>query len=182
MVLDILYYAKDREPNWENVSAVDLLTEIRELIRVKAQKLGIELRGDIDVAAGDFEGDEKAIRTLLVNLAENSLDACRLDKKEKEHQVKISLSGDIDYVRFEIEDNGIGMDRETREKAFSLFYSSKGGEGTGLGLFISNKIAQAHGGSITLESKLGEGTRFIVALPRNRQIDQAESKEHQPSS
>ena len=72
------------------------------------------------------------------------------------------------------------MDQETREKAFSLFFSSKGTEGTGLGLFISNKIAQAHGGSITLESTEGEGTRFIVSLPRNRPIDSGANSEDLP--
>jgi len=67
------------------------------------------------------------------------------------------------------------MERETREKAFSLFFSSKGTEGTGLGLFISNKIAQAHGGSIMLESEENKGTRFIVTLPRNRPIVKTDS-------
>ena len=69
---------------------------------------------------------------------------------------------------FEIEDNGIGMDRETREKAFSLFFSSKGAGGTGLGLFIANKIAQAHGGSIDVQSEEGKGSHFIVELLRKR--------------
>ncbi|MDD5100893.1 MAG: HAMP domain-containing sensor histidine kinase, partial [Syntrophales bacterium] len=49
---------------------------------------------------------------------------------------------------------------------FSLFFSSKRGNGTGLGLFISNKIAQAHGGEIKIESELNQGTRMIVKLPR----------------
>ena len=67
-------------------------------------------------------------------------------------------------------DNGIGMDQETRERAFTLFFSSKRGSGTGLGLFISNKIAQAHGGEIELESELNRGTRMIVKLPRKPPI------------
>jgi signal transduction histidine kinase len=61
------------------------------------------------------------------------------------------------------------MDRETREKAFSLFFSSKGAEGPGLGLFIAHKIINNHGGTIDIESDLGKGTRFIVRLPRHRQ-------------
>ena len=65
----------------------------------------------------------------------------------------------------EIEDNGVGMDRETRDKAFSLFFSSKGLKGTGLGLFISNKIVDKHGGEITVDSEPGRGTRFVVRLP-----------------
>ncbi len=176
MVLDILYYAKDREPDWEKLSAEEVLEEIYSVIEGKAGGQGVELTKGIDADTGDFEGDAKAIRTLLINLMENSLDACRIDKKKDSHQVKISLRGTIDHVRFEIEDDGIGMDRETREKAFSLFFSSKGGEGTGLGLFISNKIAQAHGGSITLESEPGKGTRFIVSLPRNRPLKEPEDE------
>jgi len=70
-------------------------------------------------------------------------------------------------VTFEVEDDGIGMDQETKERAFSLFFSSKG-TGTGLGLFISDKIARAHGGSIQLRSEAGVGTSFIVGLPRVR--------------
>jgi signal transduction histidine kinase len=62
------------------------------------------------------------------------------------------------------------MDQETREKAFSLFFSSKGSEGTGLGLFIAHKIAKAHGGDIQLHSDLDKGTRFLVEFPRNRSI------------
>jgi signal transduction histidine kinase len=60
------------------------------------------------------------------------------------------------------------MDRETREKALSLFFSSKGAGGTGLGLFIANKIAQAHGGEIDIESDEGKGSRFTVTMPRIR--------------
>jgi len=70
-------------------------------------------------------------------------------------------------VRFQVVDDGIGMDQETQEKAFSLFFSSKG-TGTGLGLFISEKIARAHGGHIDLSSKPGEGTCFTVHLPRKK--------------
>jgi signal transduction histidine kinase len=68
-------------------------------------------------------------------------------------------------MTIEVEDNGIGMDRETREKIFSLFFSSKGIKGTGLGLFISNKIVDKHGGSIGVDSSPGCGTRFEVRLP-----------------
>ncbi len=60
------------------------------------------------------------------------------------------------------------MDRETREKAFSLFFSSKGAGGTGLGLFIANKIAESHGGSISIESEVNTGSEFTVTLLRKR--------------
>jgi signal transduction histidine kinase len=174
MVLDILYYAKDREPDWEPISASDAIEEVCGMMEVKAKERGVQFRRDVDHEAGDFEGDAKAIRSLLVNLLENSLDACRVDKKKDSHHVIVQLNGHPDHVEFAIQDNGIGMDRETREKAFSLFFSSKGGGGTGLGLFISNKIALAHGGNINVESEVNNGTRIVVRIPRKRPMEQPE--------
>jgi PAS domain S-box-containing protein len=167
MVSDILYYAKDRVPNWESLTAVEIAQEVCDLAQPRARDLLVELSAALDSTAGQFQGDAQALRALLMNLVENALDACRLDGK-KPGRVALRLQGTPDHVRFEVEDNGIGMDRETREKAFSLFFSSKGTEGTGLGLFIADRIARAHGGTIGLESQPGAGTRFIVTLPRQR--------------
>jgi signal transduction histidine kinase len=58
------------------------------------------------------------------------------------------------------------MDRETRDKIFTPFFSSKGEKGTGLGLFISNKIIEQHGGSITVKSTEGEGALFTIRIPK----------------
>ncbi|HUT09228.1 MAG TPA: histidine kinase N-terminal domain-containing protein [Thermoguttaceae bacterium] len=168
MVSDILYYAKDRVPNWEPLSAVEVAEEVCSLTEPRAKDHNAQLTATLDPQAGLFEADAQAVRSLLVNLLENSLDACRSDGGKDLHQVDLRLRGSADHVEFEVEDNGIGMDRETREKAFSLFFSSKGTEGTGLGLFISDRIARSHGGTIELESEPGVGTRFIVRLPRKR--------------
>jgi PAS domain S-box-containing protein len=167
MVSDILYYAKDRVPDWELLSAVEIVEEVREMSEARARDQDVPLIVDLDPDAGMFEADTQAVRALLVNLVENSLDACRLDEKKTDHRVDVRLRGSPDHVQFEIEDNGIGMDQETQEKAYSLFFSSKG-TGTGLGLFISNRIALAHGGTLDLESTPGVGTRFVVTIPRKR--------------
>ena len=57
------------------------------------------------------------------------------------------------------------MDRETRESLFTLFFSSKGNKGTGLGLFIANKVIEQHGGKIKLDSKPNQGSRFRITIP-----------------
>ncbi|RJP75709.1 MAG: PAS domain-containing sensor histidine kinase [Candidatus Zixiibacteriota bacterium] len=168
MVLDILYYAKDREPDWQTLSAANLLSEIQGLLASKARELKVELAVQAASGADEFEGDAKALRTLLVNLLENSMDACRLDLKKDHHEVWLAFRDNGEQVQFEVGDNGIGMDRETCDKAFSLFFSTKGTSGTGLGLFISHKIAQAHGGEIEIQSEEGQGTCFRVRLPRRR--------------
>ena len=170
MVLDLLYYAKDRVPELEQTSALAVAEEVCEVMRGKAAELGIEFKCELDRNAGEFGADAKAVRSLLINLVENAMDACRVDQKKNIHQVQIGMKGHTDWIEFEIADNGIGMDQETRERAFGLFFSSKRGNGTGLGLFISNKIAQAHGGEIKLESELHQGTRMIVKLPRKHVV------------
>lgn len=171
-VLNLLYYAKEREPTWEEISAEELVNEAFSLAEGTAREHAVSLERSIDDSAGRFEGDPMAVRSLLVNLLENSLDACRVDKKKNEHRVTLSVKGSEEIVEFKVSDNGIGMDQETKEKAFSLFFSSKGMEGTGLGLFIANNIAKAHGGGITLDSQVDVGTRFTVHLPRLREIEQ----------
>jgi len=169
-VMNILYYAKKREPSWEAVAAPALVEEVCGLIEPKARENGVALVRDIDGGAGEFEADAKAMRALLINLVENSVDACRVDTKKPSHAVTVRLKGLPDQMVFEIADDGIGMDRRTREKAFTLFFSSKGSEGTGLGLFIANGIAQAHHGRIGIESELDKGTRFVVTIPRSRKV------------
>jgi signal transduction histidine kinase len=168
MVMDILYYAKDREPDWEDLSVKELLGEVCGLFQERAERQSMDFECTIHPDAGQFEADRQAVRSLLVNLLDNSLDACRIDKKKDEHKITLEVKSQPNSVLFEVSDNGIGMDRETREKALSLFFSSKGAGGTGLGLFIANKIAQAHGGEIDLESNEGKGSRFTVTMPRKR--------------
>ncbi len=170
MVSDILYYAKDRVPNWEPLSAAEVGEEVFGLMESRAEELNIQLTKVLDTTTGTFEGDAQAVRSLLVNLVENSLDACRLDLHKSEHAVNMQIQGTPSHVRFEVKDSGIGMDRETCDRAFTLFFSSKG-TGTGLGLFIADRIARAHGGTIEIESEPGVGTVFTVTLPRKRPIE-----------
>ncbi|UCG52881.1 MAG: PAS domain-containing sensor histidine kinase [Candidatus Latescibacterota bacterium] len=175
-VLNILYYAKERQPHWEPIPIEDLANEVFSLMEPKALEHGVNLAKDVHGNSGELEGDRLGLRSMLVNLLENSLDACRVDKKKTDHQVTLAVNGEPDRVRFEVADNGIGMDRETKEKMFSLFFSSKGMEGTGLGLFIANNIAAAHGGSIDVESEVDRGTRFTVHLSRKRNIEQSDTR------
>jgi signal transduction histidine kinase len=171
-VLNILYYAKERELTSAELSAGDLVEEVYSVIAPKAEEHGITLAMDVDASAGKFQGDHLSLRSLLVNLMENSLDACRVDRKKEDHHVDLSAKGDDKEVVFEVSDNGIGMDRETREKVFTLFFSSKGMEGTGLGLFIANNIAAAHGGGIDVESEVDKGSHFTIRISRDQAFEE----------
>ena len=170
MVMDILYYAKDREPQWEDIYVKELMDDICENFRDRAKRNDIEYICQIDPDVVQLEADKNAVRSLLLNLLDNSLDACRIDKMKETHTVTLELKSHSDKILFKVSDNGVGMDRETREKAFSLFFSSKGASGTGLGLFIANKIAESHGGSISIKSEEGKGSEFTVAMLRKRPV------------
>ena len=141
------------------------MKDIVDGLRKKAGDANIEINSDVASGVGSFQGDVGAIRAMLVNVLENSLDACRADDKKPKHAVNVRVRRVDPWMIFDVSDNGIGMDRETRQKIFSLFFSSKGVKGTGLGLFISNKIVDKHGGDIKVESERGRGSRFLIRLP-----------------
>ncbi|MBW1879988.1 MAG: PAS domain-containing protein, partial [Deltaproteobacteria bacterium] len=166
MVLNLLYFARDREIIWQPIDLEEFVESVQEVMMRRAEQVGVVL--EVEVEPGTLEGDPHALHSVFVNLVENGLDACRVDKKDVAHRVTLKARPQGDKVSFEIEDNGLGMDRETKEKAFSLFFTSKGAEGTGLGLFISHKITRAHHGTIELISEPGVGTRFEVTLPATR--------------
>jgi signal transduction histidine kinase len=165
MVLDILYYAKDRELMLDRIDVLPFVNEMRDGLKKKAGDLGVEMTFEVAEDAGSFQGDSAAIRAMLANILENSLDACRVDEKKPKHTVRVQIRRVDPWMIFEISDNGIGMDRETRQRIFSLFFSSKGAKGTGLGLFIASKIVDKHGGDIKVESRRGRGSRFLIRLP-----------------
>ena len=134
----------------------------------RSEKQNIKFETDISTKFDSFDADRNAVRSLLINLLDNSLDACRIDRKKDNHVINLNIKDDPENIIFEICDNGIGMDRETREKATSMFFSSKGAGGTGLGLFIANKITEAHGGTMAIESEEGCGCKFIVKMLRKK--------------
>jgi len=167
MVLDILYYTKERDLHWTNIHVLDFSKDLCSIVRQKADKHTIGLNCEFSDHMGSFEIDPGSLRSALVNIIENSIDACIDDlNKQKQHQVTFKVIDKKDNVIFDVTDNGMGMDEETKNNMFTLFFSSKGYRGTGLGLFIANQVIDQHGGSIEVKSTLGEGSNFKITLPR----------------
>jgi PAS domain S-box-containing protein len=177
MVLDVLYYAKDRALEPAEVEPGEMAAEVCKLQQGKAKEVGATLVCNATPTDAPFLADRASLHSMLTNLVDNSLDACRLAKAKAERlgkdgidpRVTVDVEIDAENIVFAITDNGIGMDQETSEKAFCMFFSSKGMEGTGLGLFIASKIASKHGGNIDIDSQPGRGTTFRVILPRVRE-------------
>ena len=166
--MDLLNYARERELDLHMCDPNEVARQVCHLMNSRADEHGVELEMDL---ARDLERmllDPEAIHCCLLNLVTNAIDACAdLESVNKPGRVVIrSRRGDEGEAVFEVTDNGCGMARETKEKVFRNFFSTKGSKGTGLGLMITRKIVNQHGGTIELESEMGKGTAFIVRLPR----------------
>ena len=168
MVLDILYYAKDRELKWERVDVLSFADDLVFVIEQKISGNNIDFVKDFSTAVGEFEIDQGVVRSALINILENAVEACLEDKTKPNHRIIFGVCEEGKHIRFDVWDDGIGMDRDTCEKIFTLFFSLKGHMGTGLGLFISNKIICQHGGEIIVESSPGKGSHFSIRMPKQR--------------
>jgi len=165
MVLDILYYAKERKLETEPVDVLQFAGEVAATVAPRMKEQDIEFQQDFDADAGKVEMDAGHVNSALLNIIENAIDACRRDSSQRAHRIVFGVHRGAGHLFFEVTDNGIGMDSETREKLFTPFFSSKGSRGTGLGLFIANKIIEQHGGKISVKSAPGQGSSFRIAIP-----------------
>ncbi|EKO37979.1 MAG: PAS domain S-box [Solidesulfovibrio magneticus str. Maddingley MBC34] len=168
LVLNVLYYAKSRDMAGDPVDVSHLAGNVAQIVEPKAAREKIAFTCDIPPDLGTADLDTANLSAALVNILENAIDACTADTAKETHAISFKASADADAVTFDIADNGMGMSQETREKAFTLFFSSKGLKGTGLGLFIAHDVVKKHGGRIDLTSEAGEGTQFHIVVPRRK--------------
>ncbi|MEW6265620.1 MAG: response regulator [Thermodesulfobacteriota bacterium] len=166
MVLDILYYAKERDLKWERTDVLSLAAEVALAVEPKLLGRNIEFEKRFEPGLGQCEVDPGVIRSALINILENAVEACLEDGAKPSHRVVLAVSREEEHILFDIQDNGRGMDQRTRDNLFTLFFSSKGSRGTGLGLFISHRIIQQHGGTIEVTSTPSQGSRFRIRLPQ----------------
>lgn len=166
LVYDILYYVKERDLEPEKVDAIKFASDVAANIETRIRGADITFHCEFAPDTGEFEADPGLVRSALTNILENAMEACIEDQNAKSYQIDFILRGEQDSILVEIADNGMGMAEAQMKNMFSLFYSSKGRKGTGLGLFITHKVIQKHGGSISVDSRPGGGARFFIRLPR----------------
>ena len=165
MVQNILFYAKERNLQWETVDVHSFAEDVSLMVEHKILQQGIQFGKNLGSDLGRFEIDAGVVRSALLNILENAIEATLAAKDNPDLKITFGVQKEKNSVVFTINDNGIGMDAETRENMFTLFFSSKGHAGTGLGLYIADRIIKQHGGYIKVDSAPGKGSHFRITLP-----------------
>jgi signal transduction histidine kinase len=166
LVENILSYCSKAEPRLRQVDLNSMIGDMVQTMTETARERGVEIHARLDPRVGQLWIDPESIYDALLNLVTNAIEAVP-EGRPGRVQVRTERLGDRNQVLTEVADNGTGIPAEARDKIFNLFFSTKGEKGTGIGLSATRKIVEAHGGSIELESRQGEGTTFQVWLPVN---------------
>ena len=152
--------------NMAPVSIRDLIHNVVQGFYSLAKHKRIVITEDMAAALPEIEADEERLRQVMVNLLSNSI---KFSKNGGSIIVKAETRDS--KVLVQVTDHGIGIPEASREHLFEKFYQGDGSitrsyGGSGLGLYISKQIIEAHGGSIWGESKLGKETTFAFVIPR----------------
>jgi signal transduction histidine kinase/ActR/RegA family two-component response regulator len=154
-----------RDKDFELLAVDQLLWEVGEITRprwkdqAQAGNIHINLVLDIDSKARIY-GDPGELREVLVNMVFNAVDAM-----PDGGRLTLAAREAADWVELSVSDTGSGMSDEVRSRVFDPFFTTKAKAGMGLGLAVSFSIVRRHEGTVTVESKLGAGTQFIIRLP-----------------
>lgn len=160
-VNDFLTLARPRMRNPAPFSIAQVLNDLRPMIEDQAGEYGAQMRWDLRADAR-IVGNADDLRRAVLNILLNALDAVR-GVTGRGREVSVELASTTDGVKISIADNGTGMDEEEQRRVFSPYFSTKK-SGTGLGLYIAQKIIKDHRGEIDIRSRKNEGTVFDIRL------------------
>ena len=171
IVSDLLEFARQRDPVLGDVDVTGL---IEEVLSVLPPPTGVVVTSDVNSAV-TVRADRDQLRQLLLNLVSNAYQAM----PDGGHVTVGAMAGG-GVVRMWVTDTGEGIPNDVRKRLFEPFFTTKA-RGVGLGLAVCGRVAEAHHGEITVESKPGEGSTFrvtlpLVAAPRQPADDQVRSE------
>lgn len=168
MVLNLRNFARLDESKVKKIDIKDCIESSLKIARntIKHREVNTQYQATPEVTCSPSQ-----INQVLVNLFNNASQA--IGDKPNGH-INVSTRSDAKNVYIEVSDNGTGMSQDVMAKIFEPFFTTKGaGEGTGLGMAISQQIMEQHGGDIQVESTEGVGTTFVLTLPIHSTITDA---------
>ncbi|MFH7027327.1 MAG: hybrid histidine kinase/response regulator HrmK [Heteroscytonema crispum UTEX LB 1556] len=156
--------ANQLEVQWETVDVTALCRNILALVKEKAANKGLKVRVDVDPNATNLVADPLRLKQMLLNLLFNAL------KFTSTGNVGLEVKLQDRFVRFAVWDTGTGISKEDQAQLFKPYFQISNAvtgrdEGTGLGLAVTQKLTEIHGGWIEVESEVNQGSRFTIVLP-----------------
>ncbi len=158
---NILKHSKKKSVTYSNIDLVRIIESSLSMLKPIIKKSGVELIQEIKVNKANIKGDANQLEQVILNLVSNALDAL-----PKGGKVKVILEFNMNKeMQLLVRDNGIGIEEESIGKIFSPFYTDKSADkGTGLGLYIVEKICKEHNAIVECESEVNRGTTFIITF------------------
>ncbi|MEJ7701884.1 MAG: ATP-binding protein [Pyrinomonadaceae bacterium] len=160
-ITDFLNYSRPAKPNLQPLEGLEVIEDSLRIIEAQAEEQNIKISLVARENVPRLLGDTELLRSVFNNLLINAVQAMQATGGN----LDITISPDENFVKIEIADTGAGIPEENLTKIFEPYFSTKE-TGTGLGLAIVKKNVDVHNGTIEAESRLGEGTKFTVKLPR----------------
>ena len=163
LTMNMLAFSKQRRPEIELTNLAPLLDEVVALVSKQYENRGAALINDVPADLPPVPIDGGAIHQAVLNLLTNALDA--VEAQQGVVTLRVELEEATDRVRLSVTDNGVGISPGSRRRLFEPFHSTKGLRGTGLGLVVTKKVVDEHGGTIHVDSQPGAGATFTIELP-----------------
>lgn len=161
IIQELLDFSKGRDPKKELTNINDIIGKSLKILENEFHIHRVKLHTDLAADMVDIMADGSQLEQVFVNLLINSIEAV---PEGGTVQIISTMDKAKSSITIEVKDNGPGIGKKEREKIFEPFFSTKS-KGTGLGLAVSYGIIRNHQGEISLQSRPGEGTRFIIRIP-----------------
>jgi len=158
---DVLIYTRKMEPNIVSVNLKNALQEAISLIKMEAEEANVKIEYLYPKENIEVEIDIDLLKRMMLNLMKNAVHAMPQGGK-----LTIDLSWQLLHNRFKVtvKDDGLGIEKDNLDKIFNPFFTTSS-KGTGLGLAMVRRMVEAHKGSISVKSEIGQGTEFNITLP-----------------
>ncbi len=173
LTMNMLAYSKQRKPEFQMVSMPALFREIIDLCQPQCDKRELALISEIDDNMPPIPADPAGLHQAIINLVNNAIDA--VEPGTGAVTLRCQYMPIEQIATITVSDNGHGIEADDERLIFQPFYSTKGQRGTGLGLAVTRKIVDEHGGRIALETGPDEGTTFTIELSTQHAADPSET-------
>ncbi len=160
----LLSFVRKSDSSLSQVDLPGLIDETLQFLEHETKKRNIKIIRKFASASAPVWSDPYGIRQALINLLTNAVHAVGT-----EGVITLALEDSVDHAAITVSDNGPGIPRENLARIFEPFFSTKPpGEGTGLGLFVTRGIIDKLGGTVTVDSEIGQGASFSIRLPKGQ--------------